>query len=76
MATVPDVLDPESQRKLKRAADKARRAITERDRLIRSLFDAGAGKVRMREIGRAVDMTHEAIRKILARTPSEEEGDS
>ena len=68
--TLPHVaLDREMERALERAAKMAVSWRSKRDDLIREAHSAGAG---VREIGRAVNLTHPAIIRIVMRGLSNE----
>ena len=60
----PVPIDPVTARLLATTAAKAAKTTVERDRLIGEAFKAGAS---MREIGRAINMTHPGVRSILIR---------
>lgn len=62
-ANVPAV-DRSEEARLARAAASAVRATEKRDRMIVESYEAGAG---LREIARAVDMTHPGVRRIILR---------
>lgn len=57
-------IDPATARKLATTAAKAAQNTQERDKLIAEAYRAGAS---MREIGRAIGMTHPGVRSILIR---------
>ncbi len=60
----PVPIDPVTARKLATTAAKAAQNTVERDKLIAEAYRAGAS---MREIGRAIGMTHPGVRSILIR---------
>lgn len=60
----PVPLDPATARKLSATASRAAQNTQERDKLIAEAYRAGAS---MREIGRAIGMTHPGVRSILIR---------
>lgn len=65
LVTLPDVaLDPKVARRLDTLAKRLDRTIEERDQLIVEAHGAGAG---LREIARAVGMTHVGVRDIVRR---------
>lgn len=66
LSTTPTVsgMDPEIESRLKRAAVRANRARDDLEAAIIEAFLAGAGQ---REIARAVDMSHPAVKYILDR---------
>jgi hypothetical protein len=57
-------LDPVDAREISRAAKQAQTWLEKRDELIRAAVAKGAG---VREVGRAADLTHPAVIKIVAR---------
>lgn len=63
-ATVPVVLDPKLARAIRRAAERAAEATTERDRLIVAASQSGAS---LREIAEHAGMTHTGVMKIVRR---------
>ena len=62
-STFPD-MDPAMEKRLQRAATRAERAKDERDVAIIEAYLAGGG---IREIARAVNLTHPAVKYILER---------
>ena len=60
----PVHIDPVTARKLATTAAKAAQNTVERDKLIAEAYRAGAS---MREISRAIGMTHPGVRSILIR---------
>lgn len=60
----PVPIDRVTARKLAATASKAAQNTVERDNLIAEAYRAGAS---MREIGRAIGMTHPGVRSILIR---------
>ena len=57
-------LDSATARELTRVAQRVESATKRRDRLIVEAFEQGAG---LREIGRAVGMTHPGVRRVILR---------
>lgn len=70
LSTTPTVsgMDPEIESRLKRAAVRSNRAREDLEQAIIGAFLAGAGQ---REIARAVDMSHPAVKYILDRHQNE-----
>lgn len=70
VSTTPTVsgMDPEIESRLKRAAVRSSRAREDLEQAIIDAFLAGAGQ---REIARAVDMSHPAVKYILDRHQNE-----
>ncbi|OPZ65800.1 MAG: hypothetical protein BWY85_00290 [Firmicutes bacterium ADurb.Bin506] len=70
VSTTPTVsgMDPEIESRLKRAAVRSNRAREDLEQAIIDAFLAGAGQ---REIARAVDMSHPAVKYILDRHQNE-----
>jgi hypothetical protein len=70
LSTTPTVsgMDPEIESRLKRAAVRSNRAREDLEQAIIDAFLAGAGQ---REIARAVDMSHPAVKYILDRHQNE-----
>lgn len=70
LSTTPTVsgMDPEVESKLKRAAVRANRARDDLEAAIIEAFLTGAGQ---REIARAVEMSHPAVKYILDRHQNE-----
>ena len=65
LATVPTVpLDPPATKRLAGLGKKAKDAAAERDACICEQFQAGGG---LREIARAVGLSHAGVRRVLVR---------
>lgn len=63
-STVEDVIETDALRELSRAAKQAATWLERRNRLIVEAVDAGAG---IREVARAVGLTHPTVLNILRR---------
>ncbi len=57
-------MSPDQERALRRAGQKVTDALTQRDALVRQAVADGAG---LREVARAVGLSHQGVKKIVER---------